>query len=210
MKVLIADDHAILRAGVKQIISGLPDILQVDEATDGTETLMMMKRNNYDMAVLDISMQGMSGLDVLQQLKDLGIASRILVLSLHPHEQYATRAINMGAYGYVSKSSAFREIENAIKKVAAGGRYISSELAEKLIFGNIDTNNGLPHKKLSNREFQVMIMIAKGSGLKDIAAALQVSDKTISTYRKRLLVKMNFKNNSEIIMYAIKNGLLDE
>lgn len=207
MRVLIADDHAILRAGLKQIISALPGIQQVDEAADGAETLLLMRQNNYDLAILDISMQGMSGFDVLKQVKQLGIESRILILSIYPHEQYAARAINMGAFGYISKSSSFREIETAVKKVAGGGHYISNELAEKLIFGNNNSNNGLVQKKLSNREFQVMTMIAAGKSLKEIAESLSVSDKSVSTYRKRVLLKMGFKNNSDIIWNAVKNGL---
>ena len=191
MKILIADDHAIVREGVKQIVRTLPEVSQIDEACDGQEALTKMTKVEYDLVILDISMPEISGLDLLQRLKNRGNKARVLMLSFYPQEQYAVRAFKLGASGYLSKDSAFEELTMAIRKIAAGGKYVSAAFAEKLLFEEINPNLNTLHESLSEREFQVMIMLAKGISVTEIAAAIFLSDKTVATYRARIMEKCN-------------------
>jgi two-component system, NarL family, invasion response regulator UvrY len=209
MKILIADDHAIVREGLKQYVKTLEEVSLIDEANEGNEAWTKIKNGNYDLVILDVSMPGMSGLDVLRNMKERNIQSRVLILSVHPQEQYAIQAIKMGASGYLSKDSAFQELTLAIKKIAAGGRYIASAFAEKFVFNGYDTDKNKLHEKLSEREYQVMIMLARGKSVTEIAKEIIISDKTVSTYRARILEKLDMKKNAELTMYAIKNNLIE-
>jgi len=209
MKILIADDHAIVREGVKLIVKTLPEVKVIDEASDGKEALAKLTKNNYDLAILDISMPEMSGLDLLQQLKFHGIPTRVLMLSFHPQEQYAIRAFKLGASGYLSKDSAFEEMAMAIRKIAAGGKYVSAAFAEKLLFNEVSSTNQQLHESLSEREFQVMIMLSKGMSVTEIAADIFISDKTVATYRSRIMEKMQMKKNAELTIYALRHKLIE-
>jgi len=209
LKILIADDHPVFRRGLKQIIAETTDMVVADEATDGWEVLSKVRAGNYDVVLLDISMPGKTGIDVLSELKNERPGLRILMLSMHPEEQYAVRALKAGASGYLTKESAPDELVAAIRKVSTGGKYVSSSLAEKLasvVQGNAER---LPHEALSDREYQVMCMIASGKTSKEIAGELSLSIKTISTYRSRILEKMKKRNNAELTRYAINNRLVD-
>jgi DNA-binding NarL/FixJ family response regulator len=209
IKILIADDHPLVREGLKQIISGLTDMVVVDEASNGSEVLEKTSKNNYDVAVLDISMPDNNGVDIIEQVKARKPELNILVLSIYPEEQYAVRAFKAGANGYLTKESTPEELIAAIRKVSLGRKYVSTSFAEKLASDlKMDTKQPL-HKMLSNREFQVMSMIASGKTIKEIAEKMSLSAKTISTYRTRILEKMGLKNNAEIIRYGIKHGLVD-
>lgn len=209
MKILVADDHTIVREGVKQILKTLPEVNHIDEASDGHEAFTKILNNLYDMVIMDISMPGMTGLDLLQRMKTRDIKTNVLILSFYPQEQYAIRAFKLGASGYLSKDSAFEELNLAIRKIAAGGKYVSAALAERLIFQDVEMEGRLPHDQLSDREFQVMIMLAKGRSLVEIGEEIFISDKTVSTYRMRIMEKMNLKNNTELTIYALKNKLIE-
>jgi len=209
MKILIADDHAIVREGIKLIVKTLPEVKVIDEASDGKEALAKLIKNNYDLAILDISMPEITGLDLLQQLKFHGIQTRILIISFYPQEQYAIRAFKLGASGYLSKDSAFEEMTKAIRKIASGGKYVSTAFAEKLLFNEVSSTNQQLHESLSDREFQVMIMLAKGKSVTEIASEIFISDKTVATYRARIMEKMNMKKNAELTIYAIRSKLIE-
>ncbi|MDP1622764.1 MAG: response regulator transcription factor [Bacteroidales bacterium] len=209
MKILVADDHAIVREGVKQILKSLPEVCLIDEVSEGIEALMKVKSIAYDLVILDISMPGLSGLDILQRMRQLNIESRVLMLSFHPQEQYAIRAFKLGAAGYLSKDSAYEELAAAIRKIAAGGKYVSSAFAESLFFSNHSHTEQNPHDSLSEREFQVMIMLAKGKTVVEIAREIFISDKTVSTYRARIMEKMGVKKNADLTLYAVKNNLIE-
>jgi DNA-binding NarL/FixJ family response regulator len=209
IRVLIADDHAIVREGLKQIVADTRDIIVAGEAKDGREALDMVSKNNYDVVLLDISMPGMSGLDVLKQLRSQKPLLRILILSIYPEEQYAVRTLKAGASGYLTKESAPDELVAAIRKVSSGGNYISRSLGEKLVSNLRKNDSEQPHEALSDREFQVMRMIASGKKGKEIAEELLLSVKTVSTYRRRVLDKLGIKNNSALIRYAMQNRLLE-
>lgn len=209
VKILIADDHAIVREGLKQIVADTSDMIVIDEASDGHEVLALLSKNNYDVVVLDIAMPGPIGLDILKEIRKESPKLPVLILSVYPEEQYAVRALKAGASGYLTKESAPDELITAIRKVSMGGKYITSSLAEKLAFElEVDTEKPL-HKTLSDREFQVMCMIAKGRAIKDIAEELYLSPKTVSTYRSRILEKMKMKSNEELTHYARNNHLID-
>jgi two-component system invasion response regulator UvrY len=209
LKILIADDHAIVRQGLKQILADIPDQAIIDEAANGIEVLSKVRKNTYDVLILDISMPGLSGLDVLKQLKIERPDLNVLMLSMHPEEQYAIRALKAGAAGYLTKESAPEELVAAIKKVSMGRKYVTASLAEKLAFDLGERSERPPHEYLSDREFQVLRLIASGKTVKEIAEDMFLSIKTISTYRSRILEKMNMKTNAELTHYAIKNGLID-
>jgi DNA-binding NarL/FixJ family response regulator len=208
LKILIADDHAIVRQGLKQIVTETPDMVVAGEASNGQELLNRIKEDDYDVVVLDITMPGRDGMDVLKQLRSEKPELPILMLSIHPEEQYALRALRAGASGYLTKESAPDELVVAIRKVSRGGKYISSSLAEKLAFELEVGREQAPHETLSDREYHVMCMIASGKTVMEIAQELSLSEKTISTYRSRILEKMNMKNNAELTYYAIKNQLI--
>ena len=209
IKILVADDHTIVREGLKQILAETSDIVVSGEAANAQEILNKILKNDYDIVLLDISMPGRSGLDVLKTLKSIKPQLPVLILSMHPEEQYAVRALKGGASGYLTKESAPDELITAIRIVSTGRKYVSSALAEKLAF-DLENNNEKPlHETLSNREFQVMCMIASGKVISEIAEELLLSIKTVSTYRARILEKMKMKHNAEITYYTIKNGLVD-
>jgi len=209
MHVLIADDHFIVREGLKQIIKKIDKLSVIDESNEGNETLSKIEVNKYDLVILDVSMPGLSGLDILKTLKDREDKVNILVLSMHPQEQYAIRAFNLGASGYLCKDSINEELEAAINKIAVGGKYISQAFAENIIFTKNGGPNKLLHENLSEREFQIICMIARGKTIKEIAGDLFISPKTVSSYRTRIMDKMNMKKNSELTLYAIKNNLIE-
>ncbi|MBN2297646.1 MAG: response regulator transcription factor [Deltaproteobacteria bacterium] len=209
IRVLIADDHPIVREGLKQILSETDDIIVVNEAANGQEVLNYAWNNAYDIVLLDISMPGRDGLEVLRELKHTKPKLPVLILSMYPEEHYAIRVLRGGASGYLTKSSAPDELISAIRKVASGRKYISSTLAERLTY-ELDRDSDKPvHESLSDREYQVMHMIASGKTIKEIADELCLSVKTVSTYRSRIMEKMNMKNNAEIVLYAVQNKLVD-
>lgn len=209
MKILIADDHTVVREGIKRMLSRIESISMLSEAKNGIETLKKIQEQEYDLVILDISMPDISGLDILSTLKDKKIKSHILILSVHPQEHYAIRALKLGASGYLSKDSVYEEFDVAIKTILAGKRYIVSSLAESIIFSKENGLEKAPHEKLSEREFQIMIMLAKGHGVKEIADELFISDNTVSTHRMRILEKMQMKKNTELMNYAIRNDLIE-
>jgi DNA-binding NarL/FixJ family response regulator len=208
LKILIADDHAIVRQGLKQIVTETSDMVVAGEASNGQELLNKINENDYDVVVLDITMPGRDGIDVLKQLRSEKPELPVLMLSIHPEEQYALRALRAGASGYLTKESAPDELVIAIQKVSRGGKYISSSLAEKLAFELEGSREQAPHETLSDREYHVMCLIASGKTVMEIAQDLSLSEKTISTYRSRILEKMKMKNNAELTYYAIKNQLV--
>jgi two-component system invasion response regulator UvrY len=208
INILIADDHAIVREGLKQILTESPSFHVSDEAASGQEVIEKIWENDYDVVILDISMPGRSGLEVLKQIRAVKPQIPVLILSMHPECQYAVRALKAGAAGYLTKESAPAELISAIEKVAGGNKFISTSLAEKIA---TDLEAGIyqaPHESLSDREYQVMCMIASGKTVKQIADELCLSVKTISTYRSRMLGKMRMKNNAELTYYAIKHELV--
>lgn len=208
-KILIADDHPIVREGLKQILLGMPDRIVVHEAGTSQEVLNKVWGNDYDIILLDISLPDRSGLDTLRELKRAKPELRVLVITVHPEEQYAVRAMRAGASGYLTKESAPDELAAAIRTVSLGRKYISSSLAEKLAFAlEVDAQKP-PHETLSDREYQVMCMIASGKTPTEIARELMLSVKTISTYRSRILSKMRMNSAVELIRYAVKHGLVD-
>jgi len=209
MKILIADDHAIVREGVKQIVRSLPEVTVIEEAWEGYQALEKIVAGGYDLVILDISMPGLSGLDILQNLKHRNLKTNVLILSLYPQEQYAIRAFKLGASGYLSKDSAFEELKEAIKRIAAGGKYISSVIAEKLLFNDHTKASMTPHETLSEREFQIMLMLARGKTVTEISNDIFISDKTVTTYRARIMAKMGLKKNADLTFYAIKNNLIE-
>jgi two-component system, NarL family, invasion response regulator UvrY len=209
MKILIADDHMVVREGLKQVLRNLNKITLIDEAGNGLEALAKMQKCKYDLIILDISMPGQTGLDILQTLKNRGEKANVLILSVHPEEQYALRALRLGASGYLSKGSAGAELLKAIDKISNGGKYISLNIAEKLAFDFNNQGDRSLHERLSDREFQIMCMLAKGISVLETADHLHISEKTVSTHRSHLLEKMGMKKNAELTLYAIKNNLIE-
>ena len=207
IRILIADDHPVVRQGLKQTITEIPDAVTVDEATDGMEALNKARMGNYDVVILDIAMPGKNGIDVLEQIKYERPNLPVLMLTMYPEEQLAVRALKIGASGYLTKASASDELVSAIQKVLSGGKYVSSSLAEHLA-SLLQQTEQQPHETLSNREYQVLCLIASGKTTAEIAKELFLSIKTISTYRSRILEKMGMKNNVELARYAVKRNLL--
>ncbi len=209
-KVLIADEHTLVRKGLRQLLLGSRVVSAVDEARDGKETIAKISANPYDVLLLDISFPGRSGIEVLKQVRALRPKLPVLILSMHPEEQYAVRALRAGAAGYLTKESAPEELIEAIQKLARGGKYITATLADKLAeeIGEPSAEE-MPHERLSDREYQVMCMIASGKTVKEIGEELNLSVKTISTHRARILRKMNMRNNAQLTHYAIKHKLVD-
>jgi two-component system, NarL family, invasion response regulator UvrY len=208
IRLLIGDDHAVVRKGMKQILAETRDIVVADEAGNGREVLEKVQKDDFDMVLLDISMPGRDGLEVLKELKSLRPKLPVLMLSMYPEEQYAVRSLRSGASGYLTKDSAPDELISAIRKVSTGGKYVSASLAEKLAHKlGADMENPL-HEALSDREYQVMCMIASGKAVKEIGEELSLSVKTVSTYRSRILNKMRLKGNAELTRYAIDNKLV--
>jgi len=209
IRVLIADDHPIVRQGLKQILSEEPDMEIVGEATNSNEVIDLAEKRNWDIVILDITMPGRGGLDVLKVLRRDFPKLPVLVLSIHPEDQYAVRALKAGAAGYMTKESAPEELIMAMRTVLKGKKYISPSLAEKLADYLESEDQKNIHEILSDREHQVLLMIASGKSIKEIAEELSLSIKTISTYRARIFEKMKMKSNAELIRYAINKNLVE-
>jgi two-component system, NarL family, invasion response regulator UvrY len=210
IKILIADDHAIVRKGLKQVLEEAPDMEVGGEATNGLEALEQIRHHDWSVAVLDMSMPGRSGIELIKLAKAEKPKLPILVLTMHNEDQYAVRALQAGASGYLTKESAPEQLINAIRKVAAGGVYISASAAEKLALNVMPGTDKLPHTLLSDREYEVFQMLTSGLSLSEAADKLSLSVKTISTHKTHILEKMNLANQTELVRYAIKHGLVDE
>jgi two-component system invasion response regulator UvrY len=210
IKVLLADDHGIVRAGLRRIVEESGDMVVVAEAADGQEAIQQAHKTMPDVAVIDISMPGMDGLEVLSQLRSYYAKLPILILTMHEEEQYLVRAIGAGAMGYITKRSAPEQLLKAIRKVHAGGRYLTEEAAESLALRVASGVRGLsPLDPLSNREIQVLRSLALGKTTREIAEGYNISVKTVDTYRCRLLQKLNLRNNAELTRFAIQNRLVE-
>jgi two-component system invasion response regulator UvrY len=207
LRVLIADDHAVVRKGLQQIVSEASPMIEVDEAADSEEVLAKLNSSKCDCLVLDISMPGRSGLDILNELRHLYPNLPVLILSMHPEDQYAVRVLKAGAAGYLVKDSAPDELVLAIRRVVDGGKYVSASLAEKLALGLTSSYDRPAHEILSDREYSVLLKIGSGMAVGEIADELGLSVKTVSTYRTRILEKMALKGNAEIIRYVVDNRL---
>jgi two-component system invasion response regulator UvrY len=207
-RVILCDDHALIRRGIRDTLADAQDIEVVGEAGDYGELRILLRTTSCDVLVLDINMPGRSGLDVLQVLKDEPGAMRVLVVSMHPEEQYAIRALRAGAYGYVNKGSDAHVLVDAVRMVAQGRKYITPEIAQMLAESLTQPVAAVAHEKLSDRELQTLVLIASGKRLSDIATELTLSPKTVSVYRARVLEKLGLANNSEMTVYAIRNGLV--
>lgn len=210
IKLLIVDDHTILRAGLKHVFYELSDFGLIGEASTGTEAINKLRNEAWDVVLLDLSMPGKSGLEVIRQIKKEISHVSVLVLSMHPENQYAVRVIREGAAGYLTKLCSPEELITAVRRVAAGGRYISGSVAEKLALSVDMTTKEEPHESLSDREYQVFYNIVSGKQVSEIAQKLSLSVKTISTHRSNILKKMNMKNNAELMFYAMTNDLVDK
>ena len=208
IRIVIADDHTIMREGLKRILDGADDIQVVGEAVDGFEALAHVRKGGFDLLMLDLSMPGRSGVELIRQIKDEVPKLPILILTMHEEEQYAVRAIRAGARGYLTKESAGTQLVSAIRKVAAGRPYISLEVAEQLAMDAMPTNEELPHKQLSNREFEVFTLLVSGKSITEIADSLHLSAKTVSTHKTRILQKMNMNSLAEMVQYAVQHRLL--
>jgi two-component system, NarL family, invasion response regulator UvrY len=210
IKILIVDDHAIFRQGLRRIVEDTPDIAIVGEAETAQEALNLARNENCDVMVLDLTLPDKSGLDVLKELRQEQPRLPVLVLTMHSEDQFAVRVLKAGASGFLNKRSAPEELIDAIKKVYRGGKYISSQMAERLVSElDINTQKTL-HENLSDREYQVLRLIGSGKTISEIAGALSLSVTTISTYRARILEKMGMKTSAELTRYVIENGLIDE
>ena len=209
MNVLIADDHEIIRRGLRDILADEFPRLRVAEARDALETLEAARRQTWDVVLLDIKMPGRGGLEVLEELKKLQPKTPVVIVSAFPEEEYALRAFRVGAAGYVSKEGASDELLAAVRKALGGGRYVTPALAEKLAAAVSSEAPASPHETLSNRELEVLRLIAAGKTIKEIAAELHLSEKTIGTYRLRLSKKMNLSTNVELTRYALQHNLAD-
>ena len=208
IRILVADDHAVVRRGVLQILEEAADLVVAGEASTGSQVLRLVQKNDYDVLVLDVNMPEGSGLEVLYQLRTLRPRLRILILSMYPERQFAVRALKAGAAGYLTKESAPDELIAAVRRVAQGGRYITQALAEELAANLVEDTSVSPVERLSDREFQVMRLLATGKTVSEIAAELCLSVKTVSTYRARILEKMNLRNTAEIIICAFEHGVV--
>lgn len=206
IRIVIADDHAIIRGGLKQIVTTTADIVVVGEATQGSEVLEQCRQTPCDLLLLDMTMPGLNGVELIRHLHEERPALPILVLSMHNEGQIVARALKAGAAGYVTKDSEPEILLSAIRKVAAGGRFIDPALVETMVF-SVGGNNSLPHDTLSERELQVLKMIAAGGSLGNIAEQLHVSPKTISTHKMRLMLKLGIDNNADLIRYITKHRL---
>jgi two-component system, NarL family, invasion response regulator UvrY len=209
IRIFIADDHSLFRAGVCEILAKQRDVTVIGEAGNGADALAAIRRSECDVVLLDITMPGLGGLEILGDIKRDKPHAAVLVLSMHPEDQYATRVLKAGAAGYLTKESAAEELIAGIRKVASGGVYVSAALAEKLASSLGSVGVALPHTLLSEREFLVFTGLVEGKKLKAIAHSLCLSEKTITTYRSRILTKMNMHSNAELVHYALENKLIE-
>jgi DNA-binding NarL/FixJ family response regulator len=209
VRVLIADDHPVVRQGLKQMLGAEPDLVVAGEASNGHETIELCERVAWDVAVVDYNMPGKGGIDLVKELRSRHPHCPVLVLSIYPEEQYALRVLKAGAAGYLTKESAADELVNALRKVAKGGRYVSATLGERLAQELAGDGEQPLHRRLSDREYQIMWMIASGKTVGEIAEQLFLSPNTISTYRARILQKLDLKNNAELMRYAIHHQLVE-
>ncbi|HYC35555.1 MAG TPA: response regulator transcription factor [Usitatibacter sp.] len=210
IRVVVADDHTIVREGLKQLLAAAGDVEVVGEASDGHEVMERVRRLDFDVLLLDMSMPGKSGIELIRQVHAEKPRLRVLVLSMHEEHQYAVRAIRAGASGYLTKESASRQLLEAIRKVAAGGAFISAEVAQQLALGAMPGASGPLHALLSDREFQIFQLIAGGKSVSDIAARLNLSVKTVSTHKSNILQKMGMTTQAELIRYALTHRLVEE
>jgi len=208
MKILICDDHKIVRDGLRQILQQLDDIAFIREAGDGIEALNQLKNETFDIVLLDISLPDRNGLEVLQSIKTKWPTTNVLMLSMHPQEQYAIRALSLGASGYLTKDTASDELHLAVNRVSKGGKYISNSLAENLAHHLLKDTTDQKHDILSSREFEIMIKLANGKPLQEIGDELFISNKTVSTYRSRIMQKMELCKNTELTRYCIEHNLI--
>jgi DNA-binding NarL/FixJ family response regulator len=209
IKMLIADDHAIVREGLKQLFALNPDVLVAGEAVDGAQALETLRKGGFDLVLLDMTMPGVSGVNLISRIRAQDGAPPILVLSMHNELQIARRALAAGASGYLTKDSRPDILMAAIRKVATGGRFIDPVLAEQMMFEAGDTGMRPPHELLSDREFHILRLLVRGVSVNDVAEELSISNKTVSTHKARLMQKMNFRNNSELVRYAVAHGLVE-
>lgn len=207
IRVVIADDHTILREGLRQLLGVASDIEVVGEAADGFEVVARVRGLEFDVLLLDMSMPGKSGIELIKQVKAEKPKLRVLVLSMHEETQYAVRAIKAGASGYVTKDSAGTQLVTAIRKVAGGGAFITAEVAEQLALGAMPGAEGPPHARLSDREYEVFQLLVAGQTVTDIAGKLNLSGKTVSTHKARLMEKLGIDNQADLVRYAMKHGV---
>lgn len=210
IRILVADDHTIMREGLKQLLANEVDLIVAAEAADGHEVLKLVRELDFDVLLLDMSMPGKSGIELIKQVKAEKPRLRLLVLSMHQESQYAVRAIKAGASGYLTKDSASTQLVLAIRKVAAGGAFITADVAEQLALGAMPHVTGLPHTALSDREYEVFQLLVTGVSVSDIADRLNVSVKTVSTHKARLMEKMGIGNQAEMIRYALRHRLIED
>jgi two-component system, NarL family, invasion response regulator UvrY len=210
IRVILCDDHALIRRGIRDTLSDAADIEVVGEAGDYAELRTLLRSHTCDVLVLDINMPGRSGLDVLAVLKDEGATMKVLICSMYPEDQYAIRALRAGAYGYVNKGGDPQQLVLAVRTVSQGRKFVTPDIAQMLVESLTAPEVAHAHEKLSDRELQTLVMIASGKRLSDIANELTLSPKTVSVYRARVLEKLALTNNSELTVYAIRNGLVGE
>jgi DNA-binding NarL/FixJ family response regulator len=208
IKIIIADDHTLVREGLRRVIGEVDDIDVIGEAINGREVLECVRKHSFDVLLLDLSMPDHSGVEFIKRLKIESPKLAILVLTMHEEEQYAVRSIRAGAAGYLTKESASKELITAIRRVASGHLYINASVAEMLALETMDAHEGLPHKSLSDREFEVFQMVVHGKSITHIANQLHLSVKTVSTHKARILQKMNMQSIAELVRYAVTNALL--
>ena len=209
IRIVVADDHGIVREGLKQLLRGAEGFEVVGEARDGHDVMQRVRELEFDVLLLDMSMPGRSGIDLIKQVKSERPRLRVLVLSMHEEQQYAVRAIRAGAAGYVTKEGAAAELAVALRKVASGGAYVTAAVAEQLALSAMPDNPGLPHESLSDREFQVFRLIAEGRSVADIGERLKLSVKTVSTHKANILHKMGLATTGDLIRYAIAHRLVE-
>ena len=209
-RIVIADDHTIVREGLKQVLAAAGDLTVIAEAQDGSEVMQRVREHEFDVLLLDMSMPGRSGIELIKQVHAEKPKLRILVLSMHEEEQYAVRALKAGAAGYLTKDSASAQLVAAIRKVAAGGAFITAEVAEQFALGAMAVPSGPLHAALSDREYQVFEMLVAGKNITAIAQRLNLSVKTVSTHKARIMQKMNMTNPAELIRYAFTHHLVDD
>jgi DNA-binding NarL/FixJ family response regulator len=210
LRILVADDHFLIRKGLSQLLAESLHVVGIDEADDGTKALEMASANRYDVVILDVSMPGRDGLDLIRAIKDIDPLTHIIILSIQPEEQYAIRAFRLGASGCLNKAGDPAEIVEAVKTVVAGRRYLSQKAQELLLDEMAGSGTALPHESLSDREYQVLRMLSSGKTIGEVSEMLALSVKTVSTYRARILAKMGMENNAQLTHYAFKHGLVGD